>query len=69
MLRTIPAATVFCWTKDQLWASETPTKPNIVFILAEDIGETNNVAAAYPDLVKEMTGLLQGVRENGRSRP
>jgi hypothetical protein len=36
---------------------------------AEDIGETNNVAAAHPDLLKEMTELLQHIRENGRSRP
>jgi hypothetical protein len=69
MLHTIPAAAVFCWTKKKLWASEPPTKPNIVFSLAQDISETNNVAAAHPDRVKEMTGLLQRIRENGRSRP
>ena len=40
-----------------------------LYHLAEDIGETNNVAATHPDLVKEMTALLQRVRENGRSRP
>ncbi len=40
-----------------------------LYDLAEDIGETNNVAAAHPDLVKEMTALLQRIRENGRSRP
>ncbi len=40
-----------------------------LYNLAEDIGETNNVAAAHPDLVKEMTALLQRIRENGRSRP
>jgi len=40
-----------------------------LYNLAEDIGETNNVAAAHPDVVKEMTELLQRVRENGRSRP
>jgi arylsulfatase A-like enzyme len=40
-----------------------------LYNLAEDIGETNNVAATHPDLVKEMTALLQRIRENGRSRP
>jgi arylsulfatase A-like enzyme len=40
-----------------------------LYNLTEDIGETNNVAAAHPDLVKEMTGLLQRIRERRRSRP
>jgi arylsulfatase A-like enzyme len=40
-----------------------------LYNLAEDIGETNNVAAAHPDLVKEMTALLQRIRTDGRSRP
>jgi arylsulfatase A-like enzyme len=40
-----------------------------LYNLAEDIGETTNVAAAHPDRVKEMSELLQRVRENGRSRP
>ena len=40
-----------------------------LYNLAEDIGETNNLAAAHPDLVKEMTEMLQRIRENGRSRP
>ena len=42
---------------------------NGLYNLAEDIGETNNVAVAHPDLVKEMTELLQRIHENGRSRP
>ncbi len=42
---------------------------NELYNLAEDIGETNNVAATHPELVKEMTALLQRIRENGRSRP
>ncbi len=40
-----------------------------LYNLADDIGETTNLAAAHPDRVKEMTELLQRVRENGRSRP
>ncbi len=40
-----------------------------LYNLADDLGETTNVAAAHPDQVKEMTELLQRVRERGRSRP
>lgn len=40
-----------------------------LYNLAEDIGETNNVAAAHPDLVKELAELLRWIHENGRSRP
>lgn len=39
-----------------------------LYDLAKDIGETNNLAAEYPQIVKEMAGLLQNVRRNGRSR-
>ena len=40
-----------------------------LYNLADDIGETKNLAAQHPEIVKEMTALLQQVRENGRSRP
>jgi len=40
-----------------------------LYNLADDIGETKNLAAQHPEVVKEMTELLQQVRENGRSRP
>lgn len=33
-----------------------------------DIGEKNNVALEHPELVKELAGLLQKVKEGGRSR-
>jgi hypothetical protein len=40
-----------------------------LYNLAEDIGETNNLAKEYPEKVKELTALLQRVRSQGRSRP
>jgi len=40
-----------------------------LYNLAEDIGETKNLAAAHPELVQEMTAQLQRIREKGRSRP
>jgi arylsulfatase A-like enzyme len=39
-----------------------------LFNLAQDIGETNNVAAANPDRVKAMGELLERVKSHGRSR-
>jgi arylsulfatase A-like enzyme len=40
-----------------------------LYNLIDDIGETTNIAALHPERVQEMTGLLQRVRENGKSRP
>ncbi|MCX5683523.1 MAG: arylsulfatase [Planctomycetota bacterium] len=40
-----------------------------LYNLAEDIGETKNVADEHPELVKELSDLLAQVREKGRSRP
>jgi arylsulfatase A-like enzyme len=40
-----------------------------LYNLAEDLGEKNNLAAKYPDKVREMMSLLNQVRENGRSQP
>ena len=40
-----------------------------LYNLADDISETKNVADQHPEIVKEMTALLQQVREKGRSRP
>jgi arylsulfatase A-like enzyme len=45
-----------------------PTRAEL-YNLADDLGETKNLAAEHPDLVKEMTALLQQAREKGRSRP
>jgi arylsulfatase A-like enzyme len=40
-----------------------------LYNLANDLGETTNLAAQHPDKVKEMTQLLQEIRARGRSRP
>jgi len=45
-----------------------PTSAEL-YNLADDIGETKNLAAQHPEIVKEMTALLQQVREKGKSRP
>ncbi len=46
-------------------------KPTVaeLYNLADDIAETKNVAGQHPETVKEMSALLQEVREKGRSRP
>jgi arylsulfatase A-like enzyme len=40
-----------------------------LYNLAEDLGETKNVAAQHPDRVKEMRERLEKLRSAGRSRP
>ncbi len=40
-----------------------------LYNLADDLGETNNLAAKHPDKVKEMAARLQQIRRNNRSRP
>jgi arylsulfatase A-like enzyme len=40
-----------------------------LFNLADDLGETKDLAAGNPGKVKELAALLRRVREGGRSRP
>jgi arylsulfatase A-like enzyme len=40
-----------------------------LFNLASDIAEQNNVAAQYPDKVKELLAMLAQIQKDGRSRP
>ncbi|MBM4040127.1 MAG: arylsulfatase [Planctomycetes bacterium] len=40
-----------------------------LYNLADDLGETKNLAGQHPDVVKEMSDLLDRVRDRGRSRP
>jgi arylsulfatase A-like enzyme len=40
-----------------------------LYNLATDLGETTNLAAQHPEIVKELSALLAQVRERGRSRP
>jgi hypothetical protein len=45
-------------------------KPNIViYNLADDIGETNNLFSAKPEVVAKLTRLMKKVVEDGRSTP
>jgi arylsulfatase A-like enzyme len=39
-----------------------------LFNLADDLGETRNLAAEHPDKVRELQALLAALRERGRSR-
>lgn len=43
------------------------SKPNILVILADDLGETKNRAAAMPEKVAEMKALLEKLITDGRS--
>lgn len=40
-----------------------------LYNLKDDIGEQKNVAAGHPEVVREMTAQLEGIRRQGRSRP
>ena len=40
-----------------------------LYNLTEDLSETENLAAIHPDKVKELSELLQQIRDKGRSRP
>jgi arylsulfatase A-like enzyme len=40
-----------------------------LFDLAHDLGEQNNLAAQYPERVKEMLALLEKIQKDGPSRP
>jgi len=44
-------------------------KGEIAFLLADDHGATNNIAAQHPDIVTKMSKLLDEIHEKGRSRP
>jgi arylsulfatase A-like enzyme len=40
-----------------------------LFRISQDIGETRNLAAQYPDKVKELLAMLDRIQKAGRSRP
>ena len=40
-----------------------------LYDLNEDVGEKRNVAAEHPEIVKELAGLLEKLRDHPRSRP
>ena len=43
--------------------------PGELYNLADDLKETTNLAAKYPEAVTELASLLQGFRQTGRTRP
>lgn len=43
--------------------------PYQLYNLAQDVGETKNLAGEYPDIVEEMRLLLKSYVQNGRSTP
>jgi arylsulfatase A-like enzyme len=45
------------------------SQPVQLYNLADDLGETNNLAAAMPDKVAEMKALLEKLITEGRSTP
>ena len=56
---------------DQLgpWKQVTVAAPGALFDLSADPGETNNVAAAHPQLVKELSAKLAQIQHSGRTPP
>jgi arylsulfatase A-like enzyme len=49
--------------------TRTEMKEAELYNIANDIGETKNVAAANPQVVQEMTASLDKIRKAGRTRP
>ena len=47
----------------------TMTAVGSLFNLTDDLGETANVAAEHPDLVKKLADMLQTIRQGDRTRP
>jgi arylsulfatase A-like enzyme len=58
---------------EPLRAAGLPTRSEIqepeLYNIANDVGETKNVAAANPVVVQEMTAFLDKIRKAGRTRP
>ncbi len=48
---------------------DTGPEPGQLYNMAEDIGETNNLYAQYPEIVTELTALLKKYVDDGRSTP
>jgi arylsulfatase A-like enzyme len=49
------------------WKQVTFAAPGALFDLSADPGETNNVAAAHPELVQELSAKLQQIQQSGRT--
>lgn len=58
------------WSSPRPGRDDTSARPAIqLFDLEEDIGERNNLAEAHPEIVKELSALLQSYVDEGRSTP
>ena len=51
------------------WTKGGPSSPTQLYKLDEDLGETNNLSAAHPELVTELTALMEQIVSKGRSTP
>ena len=51
------------------WGKGSDEHPAQLYNLAEDLGETNNLYAARPDKVQELTALMEQLVTDGRSTP
>jgi arylsulfatase A-like enzyme len=51
------------------WKNTQIAAPGALFNLAEDVGETRDLAAQHPDKVKELESALSKIRAAGRTRP
>jgi arylsulfatase A-like enzyme len=60
----IPASGSGGWSK-----GGDPSQPVQLYNFADDLGETNNLAAALPEKVAEMEALLEKLITDGRSTP
>jgi len=49
-------------------AGKPGSQPYRLFDMAADISETTDLAASHPDIVQRLTRVLEGFRQNGRSR-
>ena len=62
----VTVLTVTCLTPRHASAAEARgTKPNIVIILANDLGETNNLVQAQSDRGNELLNQLKATRQGG----
>ena len=55
------------WSK--LSATPPDGEPAQLYDLSTDLGETENLYSAHPEIVEQMTGLMQEIVERGRSNP
>jgi arylsulfatase A-like enzyme len=51
------------------WEKVTIAAPGALFDLSADPGETTNVAAAHPELVKALSEKLAQLKNSGRTPP